>query len=346
MSKIKIRCIQCNKSFKSTNPKQQICPECEEKARREHVAKSKGLLSTSNTPTPALKRIPPPKPAANPTAIAAQPKQHWLDQHQDIKIATPEPPESARPPRLDAPERRRNPAHPTVANDPRPGDKVHSAPPSAQHQAPHEKHAGYKGTAPTTTGLADHKAIRRPDWNKRSEGGKAAKDGKPIAASKPKREPRQPTPPFAPTPEQIAAIEQRYLELAQPEEFNGIRTQISKELGIPKSAVKQIVHALRGHQGLPSWWDVQSYHGSSEDLEKIRAAYLPFLPLPPVGVHKQLAELLNMPPGMVYQAVKVIRAEMSLPQYNPPEAHGMPVMPMNTNDSPGNTVQPTIHEGL
>ncbi|QBD79029.1 hypothetical protein EPA93_24810 [Ktedonosporobacter rubrisoli] len=145
---------------------------------------------------------------------------------------------------------------------------------------------------------------------------------RPPAPPKPKREKTPPPPPFTPTPEQVVQVEARYLELAAPSEFDGIRTQISKELGIPKKAVKKIVKDLRSRQCIPSWWEVQTYKGSSEELERIRGAYEPLLPLPPVGVHKQIADQLNLKPGTVYQAIKAIRLELNLPQYNDPELHG------------------------
>ena len=78
-------------------------------------------------------------------------------------------------------------------------------------------------------------------------------------------------------------------------QHDGIRTQIASELGLPKAAVKKAVFALRQRQNIPSWWDLQPYHGSPEDLERIRAAYVPLLPKPSVGVHKQLAAQLNLP---------------------------------------------------
>jgi hypothetical protein len=119
----------------------------------------------------------------------------------------------------------------------------------------------------------------------------------------------------------VAQVELRYTELATPSEFDGIRTQIAKELSIPKKAVKKIVKEFRDRQHIPSWWEVQTYKGSSEELEKIKSLYEPFLPVPPVGVHKQLAEQLNFKPGEVYQAIKTIRQEMNLPQYNDPALH-------------------------
>jgi len=162
----------------------------------------------------------------------------------------------------------------------------------------------------------------------RSEGKKGGKPTKakvpnPPTPPKPKREKIPPPAPFTPTSEQIAQVEARYLELAVPTEFDGIRTQIAQELGIPKKAVKKIVKDLRERQSIPSWWELQTYKGSSEELEKIRAVYEPYLPLPPIGVHKTIAEELTLNPVDVYQAIKAIRLEMNLPQYNDPSLHGL-----------------------
>ena len=78
---------------------------------------------------------------------------------------------------------------------------------------------------------------------------------------------------------------------------------------------------MRDRQHIPSWWDAQSYKGNEEELAKITALYEPYLPLPNVGVHKQIAETLSLKSGDVYQAIKKIRADMGLPQYNDPELH-------------------------
>ena len=150
------------------------------------------------------------------------------------------------------------------------------------------------------------------------------KTPKPPPAPRPKREKIPPPQPFQPTPEQVAQVEARYLELATPTEFDGIRTQIAQELGIPKAADKKIVKELRERQHIPSWWEVQTYKGSSEDLERIKELYVPLLPLPEVGIHKKIAEQLSLKPAMVYQAIKQIRLDMNLPQYNDPSLHGLP----------------------
>src|SRR5207302_3389953 len=150
---------------------------------------------------------------------------------------------------------------------------------------------------------------------------------KPETPPKPKREKIPPPEPFKPTEEQIAQVEARYKELAVPAEYDGIRTQISKELSIPKTAVKKIIKDFREREQIPSWWELQPYKGTSEELEKIKAIYEPFLPLPPVGVHKQIAEQLSLKPADVYQAIKVIRQELNLPQYNDPALHGLELTP-------------------
>jgi hypothetical protein len=171
----------------------------------------------------------------------------------------------------------------------------------------------------------------RPEKFRQGEGGKPprqkVKTPKPETPPKPKREKIPPPEPFKPTEEQIAQVEARYRELAVPAEYDGIRTQISKELAIPKTAVKKIIKDLREREEIPSWWELQPYKGSSEELEKIKAIYEPFLPLPPIGVHKQIAEQLSLKPAEVYQAIKVIRQELNLPQYNDPALHGIELLP-------------------
>jgi len=126
----------------------------------------------------------------------------------------------------------------------------------------------------------------------------------------------------------VTQVENRYLELATPAEFDGIRTQIAQELSIPKTAVKKIVKELRDRQSIPSWWELETYKGNEEELAKIKELYEPMLlSLPPVGAHKQIAEQLSIKPGVVYQAIKVIRQEMKLPQYNDPALHGLETLP-------------------
>jgi hypothetical protein len=127
--------------------------------------------------------------------------------------------------------------------------------------------------------------------------------------------------PFVVTDALREQIEERYLALAHPVEFDGIRTQVANELGAPKSAVRTVVREVRARRGMPSWWELQGFAGSPDDLERIKAAYTPSLPVPPVGIHKEIAQALGLEPRLVYRGIRKIRALMSLPQFNAPEAH-------------------------
>ncbi len=144
---------------------------------------------------------------------------------------------------------------------------------------------------------------------------------RPAPPEKRARQPRSAPKPYELTDELRATIEQRYLELSHPVEFDGIRSQIADELKAPKPIVKQVVRELRARRQLPSWWELQAFKGNDETLERIRERYLPLLPVPPIGVHKQIATDLQMDAPQVYQAIRRLRAEMKLPQYNSPESH-------------------------
>ena len=143
------------------------------------------------------------------------------------------------------------------------------------------------------------------------------------ASVKPPRPPKavkERAKPFEPTAEQVTQIETRYLELAQPE-FDGIRTQIARELSFPKAAVKRVVAALREREHLRSWWEIQGYIGSPEELERIKVAYEAYLPVPPLGVHRQIAQELGISAAHTYQGIHAVRLALGLPIFNPPEMH-------------------------
>jgi hypothetical protein len=176
---------------------------------------------------------------------------------------------------------------------------------------------------------------RDPRDLKRGPKPAAPRGERPTQAPRPPRQPRVAVPRVELNDDLRARIEARYLELAQPIEFDGIRTKIAAELSVPKSIVKRAVAELRARMQLPSWWELQAYSGAESDLERIRRAYLPHLPLPEVGIHKSLAEELTLDPRTVYQGIRRIRAEMRLPQYNAPEAHAsaQPASEPTTSDA-------------
>lgn len=288
--KVKMRCVRCGKPFKSSSPKQTLCPDCEAKARRERAA-------TKSTPA---------KPAAVAAPSRAAPKVVGPGAAilvPDLTTATPASAEAVPPDTglfgsaARAAERMRHEAEHAPTPTRAPAAQTPHVP--APHEPAHEKHSHEKGTASRSTPrqLRDAKPPREPHT------------------------PRQPTPRIELTDELREKIQARYLELAQPVEFDGIRTQIAGELSVPKALVKRAVAELRAQMQLPSWWELQAYSGSEEDLTRIREAYLPHLPVPDVGVHKQISSALHLDPAVVYQGIRRIRAELRLPQYNPPETH-------------------------
>jgi hypothetical protein len=350
MSKVKMRCTTCGKWFQSANVKEVTCPDCVQKAKKDKLATKnlpatqKKVTGTGNSTTTNTPRVvaPPPKPK--------QPIQsgtnQWLDKLEDVKVGQPE-----------EPPIRHKVSSPPVQRDQRPGqgtmrpngDSNHqnartipyggkTSPPQWNEQGRPDRGPGsYRsgsgfGSRPRPTaegvsgrgprgeqkhGLAGGKGT--PPQGGIRERGKAQPPR--AALSKPLREKIPPPPPFVPTEEQIKQAEARYLELAQPAEFDGIRTQIAHELGIPKKAIKKIIKDLRQQSQIPSWWELQVYKGSKEELEKIQELYMPYLPLPPIGVHKQIATQLDIKPSVTYQAIKAIRQELNLPQYNDPTLH-------------------------
>ena len=359
MSKTKMRCITCGKWFQSANAKDLTCPDCTQKARREKMAAKTTPPTTAKTPgqgvgTPTRPVPPPPKPKP-----ASGGTSHWLDTQNDVKVGQPDQP--VRPKLPPSPAPRDNRGDEERGGYRGPGGYREETGRGNSREGGYRGPGGYRDNdyrSPTPyrvgggMGLPDTETPRprtpmtggpprgprpgapgepRPEKFRQGEGGKPprqkVKTPKPETPPKPKREKIPPPEPFKPTEEQIAQVEARYKELAVPAEYDGIRTQISKELGIPKTAVKKIIKDLREREEIPSWWELQPYKGSSEELEKIKAIYEPFLPLPPIGVHKQIAEQLTLKPAEVYQAIKVIRQELNLPQYNDPALHGIELLP-------------------
>jgi hypothetical protein len=331
MSKIKMRCTTCGKWFQSANAKEVTCPDCMQKARKEKLAAKATQQTSASKPGQGVmsssKPLPPPPPKPK---EATSGTSHWIDTVEDVKVSQPD----QSKPKIPSSPAPKDMKSGTTAE--KPGSQGAGAYREGSFRGP----GAYRSDGPVISGGPGQRPRqpmtgsfgRSPQTgygsDRRSEGKKGSKPpkamvSKPPTPTKPKREKIPPPAPFVPTPEQIALVEARYQELALPTEFDGIRTQIAQELGIPKKAVKKIVKDFREHQSIPSWWELQTYKGSSEELEKIRAAYEPYLPLPPIGIHKTIAEELTLNPGDVYQAIKAIRLEMNLPQYNDPSLHGL-----------------------
>lgn len=287
--KVKMRCAQCGKRFTASGNKQTLCQEC--------AAKQRQAKSTSKLVPPTRK----PTKAAAPRITG--PGASLLAPGIPI-TRTEAPPDTGL-------------FGAAARNAERAGEREHGEPRVTRETREHRPHEGATGqTGPSA-------ATATP--TQRSERGDHAKPSQ-APARKPQR---PPAPPFEVTDALREKIEARYLELANPVEFDGIRTQIARELEVPKGAVKRVVAELRARMQIPSWWELQGYQGDEATLERIRAVYEPLLPVPPVGIHKRIAADLEIDPAQVYQGIRRIRAEMHLPRYNPPELHadGAPVMP-------------------
>lgn len=278
----KMRCARCHKTFKASSAKQTLCADCEAKERRARVA-SKAA------------------PATGAAAPVARPKIVGPGANILVPGLVPPPP----------------PTPPAAA--PHDGRATRDTPAAPYRHEPTAEHGhGFAGTGtghgPQPQQRPQGGVVSSPHPRPQQRGGQP----RPSAPPRPKKEP---APVIILTDELRERIETRYRELAQPVEFDGIRTRIAADLAVPKALVKKAVLDLRQRDQTPSWWELQGYHGGDEELARIRAAYMPHLPVPLVGIHKQIAADLGLDAGAVYQAIRRIRAEMRLPQFNPPESH-------------------------
>lgn len=307
--KDKMRCARCGKTFKPARSSQTMCDQCEKQERAARAAArnvSGGVAARpSSVPTaqpvrivgPAAGLLDPSAPSAVRGASVTPPPDTGLYGSAAIR-------EEQRREQQRRDEQRR--AEERARDEARRAQQEHIRE-EQRHAREHAPHGGAHAGAPI--------AKRGPKPN-------GPRAERPAPTPRAPKAPRPAPPRFELTDELRAKIEARYLELAQPIEFDGIRTRIATEMEIPKSVVKRAVAELRSRMQLPSWWELQSYSGAETDLERIRIAYVPHLPVPDVGIHKSLAEELSLDPRTVYQGIRRIRAEMRLPQYNAPELHG------------------------
>ena len=291
-----MRCASCGAMFKPVKSSQTKCERCERREREQRAAArhlgNPGQKTAPVAPQPVrisgpaaslLGARPPGAPGAAPES-PPEPTTYGMAAWRDEERRERE--------RLERERRERERIEREQARE---RERIERGQSDARHAQPQD--------------------ARRPDKPR------PPKAERPVQPPRPPRPPRATAPRIELTDDLRAAIEARYLELAQPIEFDGIRTQIAADMSVPKALVKKAVADLRKRMALPSWWELQAYTGPETELERIRVAYVPHLPVPEVGVHKTLAERLGMDPRTVYQGIRRIRAEMRLPQYNPPEAH-------------------------
>lgn len=295
MARIKMRCGKCGKKFSASSARQVFCPECEGKLRSERTAAKSASAKPASTTT-----------AAHAPKIVGPGASILVPGMATSRTSMPMPPE---PGELPGSGGGSGQSRDGQSRAPRDGRGV-SGP----------AHGIYG--APATLGArpAADSAAARPRQETGHQGERTQQQ-KVVRQARAPKAPRPAPPVLVLTDDVRAKIEERYLALAQPVEFDGIRTQIAAELGIPKALVKKAVIELRARMELPSWWELQTYTGGNSDLDRIRRAYAPHLPVPPIGIHKAIAQELGLETGVVYQGIKRIRAEMRLPRFNPPALH-------------------------
>jgi hypothetical protein len=316
MSKVKMRCARCNKPFKSSDAKQTLCPDC---AAKERLARAKGAASA---PVTVAKPVHTPKiigpgagvvGASASTAHSAPPPDRGAFGAAARRAEQEE--RRAHDPRTQGDHRthgdHRDHGQPTPPTQHHSGPGGREAQPAAFQGGAYGKQPGHGHAASGPQGAHMAAVATKPRQPRTPE------------VSRPLREARERKPPQPQelTPEQRTLVENRYLELAQPVEFDGIRGRISSDLGLPKPLVRKAILELRQRMGLPSWWELQGFPGTPSDLERVRAAYLPLLPVPPIGVHKRIAAELGLEPHAVYKGIRQIRGQLGLPQFNPPDQH-------------------------
>ncbi|HEX9038970.1 MAG TPA: hypothetical protein VF808_18455 [Ktedonobacterales bacterium] len=305
--KDKMRCASCGAMFKPMKSSQTKCERCEKREREQRAAARHLGGATQQTPTSAPQPVRISGPAAGLLGVAATPT--------DTHIPPPEPTTFGMA---------------AWRNEERQERERREQERREQERREREQERERERAVRAQSGVhaRPQSAPMRP---------RPPKVERPQQAPKTPRAPRPIPPKVDLTDDLRGTIESRYLELARPVEFDGIRTQIATELSVPKSVVKKAVADLRKRMALPSWWELQAYTGPEVELERIRLAYVPLLPLPEVGVHKTLADQLAMDPRVVYQGIRRIRAEMRLPQYNPPELHGdSPISAPSDGATPAN----------
>ena len=307
MAKIKMRCGRCSKKFTASNAKQMFCPECEAQLRAQRAAaKTAGAKQAAGATAAHAPKIVGPGasilvPGLAPTRSDVPPEVGSLglgprtDHGRDGQKRTPH-------------------AHDTQGGSGTAHQPHHSAPAPARTD----------GRVAPESPAAQAQKGQDKEQHKGQEKGQHSERTQPQKVVRQQREPKAPRPAVPAielTDELREKIEQRYLELAHPVEFDGIRTQIAGELSVPKALVKRAVIDLRTRMQMPSWWELQTYTGGNTELDRIRRAYMPLLPVPPIGVHKTIAQELGLDAATVYQGIKRIRAEMRWPRFNAPALH-------------------------
>lgn len=116
--------------------------------------------------------------------------------------------------------------------------------------------------------------------------------------------------------EVLLEIEKRYkvmLPLPNPD----AHIKIGEELNLDPKKVFFGINLIRQKMKLPKIDFPKRPLAVTEDqLTAVKALYEPFLPVPPIGVHKILAKQLKMDEWRVHVAIGLIRKQLAIPRWN------------------------------
>ncbi|MDX2086110.1 MAG: hypothetical protein SFZ03_12070 [Candidatus Melainabacteria bacterium] len=111
-------------------------------------------------------------------------------------------------------------------------------------------------------------------------------------------------------------IEKQYRD-ALPLPNPDIHELIGEALDIPPSKVFFGINLVRQKMKLPKLdYPKRKLAVTPDQMMAIQALYEPYLPVPPIGIHKILAKQLRMDEWRVHVAIGLIRKSMQLPRWN------------------------------
>jgi hypothetical protein len=117
-------------------------------------------------------------------------------------------------------------------------------------------------------------------------------------------------------PDVLAEIEKHYracLPLPNPD----VHDVIGKQLEMDPKKVFFAIGLIRQRMKLPKIdFPKRPLACTPDQLTAVQALYEPYLPEPPIGIHKIIAKQLKMDEWRVHVAIKLIRKSRNLPQWN------------------------------
>ncbi len=93
--------------------------------------------------------------------------------------------------------------------------------------------------------------------------------------------------------------------------------KIAEQLSLEPNKVFFGINLIRQKMRLPKLeYPKRPLAVTPDQLTAVKALYEPFLPMPPIGIHKILAKQLKMDEWRVHVAIGLIRKQMAMPRWN------------------------------